>query len=540
LLIGYVSDERFAALADVIIEVERQGGEPIVARSTASGAIYADLESGEYRVNLCKAGYGSKHVDIKVDPAVPVQFRLLPDCMLGYAWPKWVKSGEAGDFKVHAVEGYRISLWRYGLNKEEVKFIGWIDEHSPRATMQILPDDDFSQTGVGWNSSGYPANFAGHRIEAPERSGLYFFHAETESGDFFSFPWVVAPKAPAANIAVLASTNTWNAYNNFGGRSNYINSTGLPSRPAVNSRQDISRYTGEIGSVWQYGNDDYQPLSFERPEIYNHIPRQRGLYDPIRGRQAGHLAEAEWKLLGWLEREGFAYDFYSDFQLHSGDLDLSSYKILIISTHPEYWSRKQYARVRSWVMNDGGKLIYLGGNGIDCEIVYNDDGSTMRCLSHYPHDVPGTPFRDLERNVMIECRFHLTTGESPASLLGVVFSDPGIGTGAPYKVTKATHWIFENTGLRDEDIFGKTSLHERSPGGASGHETDKRSPSTPRNAEFVATGMNLNDGGAEIAIINYPGGGQVFSAGSITWTSSILVDAQISQITRNVIRQFMA
>ena len=40
------------------------------------------------------------------------------------------------------------------------------------------------------------------------------------------------PATPGAPVAVLASTNTWNAYNNFGGRSNYINADHLPERAA--------------------------------------------------------------------------------------------------------------------------------------------------------------------------------------------------------------------------------------------------------------------------------------------------------------------
>ena len=43
-------------------------------------------------------------------------------------------------------------------------------------------------------------------------------------------------------MAVLASNITWNAYNNFGGRSNYINADVLPPRPTVNSRQELKRY----------------------------------------------------------------------------------------------------------------------------------------------------------------------------------------------------------------------------------------------------------------------------------------------------------
>ena len=85
----------------------------------------------------------------------PYQFRLLSDGLLGYAWPKWVRSGERSEFRVHSVEPYHLALWRYGLKKELVRGLGWFDEHGPRATMQITPDGDYTQTGVRWNEHGY-------------------------------------------------------------------------------------------------------------------------------------------------------------------------------------------------------------------------------------------------------------------------------------------------------------------------------------------------------------------------------------------------
>ena len=51
--------------------------------------------------------------------------------------------------------------------------------------------------------------------------------------------------------------------------------------------------------------------------------------------------------------------------------------------------------------------------------------------------------------------------------------------------------------------------------------------------------MNPDDGGADMVDrTNRPGGGAVFSAGSITWVSSILVDDAVSRITSNVLRRF--
>ena len=52
-------------------------------------------------------------------------------------------------------------------------------------------------------------------------------------------------------------------------------------------------------------------------------------------------------------------------------------------------------------------------------------------------------------------------------------------TAAPYAVVAPDHWAFAGTGLAAGDLFGTESLHERIPGGASGHETDKRTPRTP-------------------------------------------------------------
>ncbi len=89
-------------------------------------------------------------------------------------------------------------------------------------------------------------------------------------GEEVLFPWVVAPKAPKSKICALASSNTWNAYNNFGGRSNYVNPAGLPAAPTVNARLDLARYIDTAGP-WSPHHSEYKPLAFERPEIANDI-----------------------------------------------------------------------------------------------------------------------------------------------------------------------------------------------------------------------------------------------------------------------------
>ena len=527
MLIGYVSDERYVALPDTQLEFENESGS-VEVRARASGAVHADLAPGQYHVTLAKTGYGSKRLNMTVGDGRPYQFRLLKDCLLGYAWPKWVTSGEKAEFRVHSHEAYKLELWRYGFSKELVRTIGWFDEHGPRATVQITPDGDYTQTGVQWNKFGYTSPHHKQYVEAPQRSGLYYFHAKTTVGRFFSFPWIVAPAKPQAPIAVLASNMTWNAYNNFGGRSNYIHPDKVPPKPTVNARLELSRYTDPRHI--NYDTRDYAPLSFDRPEPINHIRQQERITDPIEGRAACHIAPAEWRLLGWMEREGFKYDLYAETQFHFGTLDLDRYKLLIISTHPEYWSSEMYFKLKSWVFERGGRLMYLGGNGLNCEVEFIDEQTcTYRNDDMRRLQEEGSPY---------ESRFHLRR-ESEANLLGVVYDNKGIMTAAPYRVEDASHWIFDGTGLKEGDVFGHKSQHQRIPGGASGHETDKISPSSPANTKLLAKGINPDDGGGEIVIHEPSDGGAVFSVGSICWPSCVLVDEAISTITANVVGRFV-
>ena len=542
MLIGYVSDERYVAVADALLEFQREGEIAAIVRSTPRGAVHADLPPGEYVVTIVKDGFGSKSVRMTAKPGQPYQFRLLSDCILGYVWPRAVKTGESSEFRVHATEPYRLSLWRYGYKREMVKLLGWFDEHGPRAVMQITPDGDYTQTGVNWNKIGYGSAHHTQFVTGPEKSGLYYLHAKGEkTGEFFSFPWVVAPAKPSAPIAVLASTNTWLAYNNFGGRSNYINAHHLPDEPVVNARQDLIRYTN-AGSfnVWGYQDDEYLPLSFERPEPGNVVREHEEVTDPIEGRLPCGMAPAEWRMLGWLEREGFDYDYYSEGQLHEGKLDLDAYKILIISIHPEYWSRQMYQSVKDWVFNRGGKLMYLGGNGLNCEVEFLDQ-DRLRFKTYLSPSVDGALGMPDPKNPDIYCesRMHRTL-ESEANLLGVVCTHTGIMTAAPYKVIDPDHWVFAGTGLKKGDLFGEKSLQERINGGASGHETDKMSPHSPPGTELIAKGINRDDGGAEIVHFETASRGAVFSVGSITYIPCILVDDVISRMTSNVITRFLS
>ncbi len=517
MLVGYVSDEHYIALGDVLVELigaERS----YETRSRASGAIHVDAPSGRYQAFLNRDGYGPKRTVVDVVPGRPAQLRLLGDQIYGYAWPKWSAAGSSAQLRVSSRASYRVELWRCGWRRELVAPLGY-DSHAPLATRQVTPDGDYTRTGVGWSDPLL--------VTAPDRSGLYYFHVHAADGAFTSFPWIVTPSRPTARVAVLTSSATWNAYNSFGGRSNYIDPIELPPAPSVNRRQDLERYARPTAERWR--TEAYAPLSFDRPEPENVLSLHERITDPVGGRDACGLAPAEWRLLGWLEQQRFAHDLYADVQLHWGIVDLDAYRVLILNCHPEYWSRVMYERVRAWVLS-GGRLMYLGGNGINCEVdfldsqtmvVRNGDGRVL----------------DADRD-RLQSRFGMLV-EPEATLLGVGFTRAGMMTGAPYRVVDGGHWAFDGTGLSTGAVFGRNSLHTRCPGGASGHEMDKVSLNSPPGTRVLAKGMNPGGSGAEMVHYELDGGGAVFSVGSISYPCSLPIDRAVSQLTANILRRFI-
>lgn len=531
MLLGYVSDEMYVAIADAQVEFRVPStNDSYVFRSAPSGAIYGDIPTGDYEVALSHPNFGSKITSAEIDlRSKPIQFRLMSKKLTGYMWPKWSQSGEKAEIRFSSHETVDVSLWRLGWEVTKVRDLGRFEPFAPLGDSQSLPDGDISQSGVGWNHERFqfPPDLDARTVVAPEISGLYYVQLRALSGETFTFPWIVAPKKVSAKVAVLASNICWNAYNDWGGRSNYVAADKLPEAPTISVTQQ-SPWFRPTGAVW-WVNNSFEPLSFDRPEPINSIDLGESITDPIKKIGSEHLVAGEWRLLGWMEREGIDYDFYSETQFDSGDLPLDDYKVIVLSTHPEYWTINMYENLKSWVAN-GGSLLYLGGNGINCSVELHQDAMTVfdmdlsEWLPHRAYTGEGA---------LIPSRFGMRH-EVESNLLGVVMSFAGMGTGAPYEALNSDHPIFAGTGLKNGDHFGHETLAVRCPGGASGHETDKMDSSSPKGTQLLARGTNGPGAGAELVTYTTPTGGLVISVGSINWGAGLPIDKTLSTITRNM------
>src|SRR5207237_9542187 len=60
---------------------------------------------------------------------------------------------------------------------------------------------------------------------------------------------------------------------------------------------------------------------------------------------------------------GYANNYFTNVDFHGEIENIQSYNAVILSTHPEYWSTAMQDNLQTY-LDQGGKLLYLGGNGM--------------------------------------------------------------------------------------------------------------------------------------------------------------------------------
>jgi hypothetical protein len=400
----------------------------------------------------------------------------------GYTHKTQYAPSEIIEFKIHCLTPtHRIEVFRHGMVDVKVH-----DANGLSSLQQNYHCYSYSY-GCHWKTT--------HHLPVPPtwKPGIYSARITDEDGNLNWLNFIITKAAgtPGKDIAMLASTNTWQAYNDWGGGSFY----------------DFEMDENVLSSL---------NISFQRPNKYA-TPEARG----------GHLLAAELHLVRWLDRNGFQWDQYTDRNLHDDEYLLEPYKVVIIQTHPEYYTKQMYDRLYRYVQN-GGRLMYLGGNGIWGKVVIDTNRDILEIRrggdSHTFESSVGGLWREL--------------GQSESGLLGVQYDERGYLSWHPYQVIQPNHWVFEGTGLSPNDLFGSPC---EDTDGASGHETDKITSVSTKipTLQWLAKGINPNKGGADMIYYTTTAGGQVFAVGSISYTSCLNKDSTISIITRNVLKRFL-
>ncbi len=384
-------------------------------------------------------------------------------------------------------------------------------------------------------------------------------------------PFFVVPLdgGPRQQVAFLASTFNYLAYANAGihDRFDYSGSgmSGRTLQPGDRDRQRMA-HPAVGGSLYDLHSDGSgrSTSSSLRPIFTLRADWQSALQQAPR-----HLG-ADLFTIAWLRRREFGHDVLTDHWLDDDGADLSGYRALVTSSHPEYWSGGMLSRLEAFIAG-GGRVMYLGGNGFYWVTA-----------------------RDQARPHLIECRrghagvrawssepgeVHLSlTGEmgglwrhrgrAPNRLVGIGMAGQGTDLKSPgYAITAVGReekyaWMFEGV---EGDVFGEAGF---AMGGAAGDEVDRYDVrlGSPPQARVVATSQKLGryykvaiedvemiaddlDGEtdprvrADVVIFDWAGGGVVFSTGSIAWAAALAwngFDNDVERVTRNVLTRFLS
>ena len=373
-----------------------------------------------------------------------------------------------------------IALYRYGLTDELI-----FNAEDIPAKRQ-----DYFKYSYSWGCV-WDTTYSFY-LDENLRSGYYCAVVKNSAANTEYITFIVKePREPVtkSKVLVVASTNTWQAYNLWGG-----------------------------GSFYRYHHNDLGEdirhsviVSFRRP---NKADTPRG--------DKGHLVNAEMHLIRWLEQKGIDYAVASDRDIHGASYQFEDRKVVMLHAHPEYYTVEMLTNLEQFNL-DGGHIMYLGANGLYWKVTLSDDDQ-IECRK----DGDTHKYGEGTGGLWSE------KGRSPALLVGSHYSGDGYGTYHPYEVLNETHWVFEGTGLENGDVFGENCLNGE---GASGHETDKRTVDTPEDFITLAKGTNPDNGGAELLIRESSGRGIVYSVGSITYTGSLIVDPLVDSITTTVLER---
>jgi N,N-dimethylformamidase len=422
-------------------------------------------------------------------------------------------------------------------------------------------DDDVSD--VGWPET--------LRLAVPDDlpSGVYAMRLRCDGAEDH-LPFMVAPPRgkPRSRLALLMPTMSYLAYAN----ESLDVSTSLPLAPLqdMDLNKDGYAYVAANGlkSIYDLHSDGSGiSLGSLRRPVIDFRPKAR-----CRTFDAPHQFAADLHLVHWLNAKGFEVDIIGDHQLHEeGGGALAPYRAVLTGTHPEYWTARMLDGRDAW-LDDGGRLLYVGGNGFYWVTAVAEDEPEVIEIRRYggTGTWQGEPGEDRLALTGERGGLWRMSGRPPQARLGVGFCGQGFDRGAPYRKTEAARdprwsWIFAGI---NEPVFGAGPSLVLGHG-AAGFEIDRVDPAagTPDHTVVLASADGFTDayqtamervtaiapwlGGsdprsglrADMTITPGPKGGAVFTTGSISFAATLLFEdcaSDTSRLLANVLNGFLA
>lgn len=384
--------------------------------------------------------------------------------------------------------------------------------------------DNVSANGCGWPvsleipvSKDWRTGYYEVRLHVEDGGGK-FVQRNRRSADGTCF-FVLRPAEGAQRSAILLqlATNTYNAYNNWGGFSLYA-------------------YSGR-------GGNQGHRVSFDRPP-------------------ASQFSRWERPFVAWAEREGIALDFAANSDLEFHPEVLKGCKLVLSVGHDEYWSAPMRDHLEKFIA-EGGNVAFFSGNTCCWQVRSEDDGRALTCWKQNYHQDPVYPTG--EHALLTSLWSHYLAKRPENQLTGVGFLWGGyrkshgqfMDEPAEFTVHRPDHWALAGTNLKRGDVFGgkdtvvgyecdgcELEWREGLPfpthrdGTPDDFEVLCTCPARwhPDDSEWYDKWERGRTGNAVLGV--YTRGGTVFTTGTTDWAHGLQGgDAVVIRITRNVLQK---
>ena len=330
-------------------------------------------------------------------------------------------------------------------------------------------------------------------------SGEYLIKLIRDDGFEQYVPIIVRESTPRAPLLFQASVNTWQAYNDWGSMSLY-----------VNGRDDVF----EGPHAWA--------VSFDRP----YSAGDNG---------SGEMLSWEMRMARWLEQRGYDVAYVTNVDVDATPEVLRGRRMFLSVGHDEYWTSAERDAVEG-ARDAGLSLGFFTADTATFHVRYapSSGGAERRTVICYKVDGAA---RDPERGTPRQTtRFsEPAIGRPENALLGVMYAQWTGGARFPMVVRDPSHWIYEGTNVARGDTIP----------GIVGSEYDRLHDNgrTPKNIEVIAESPGLSTEGiveSSHATVYYPSPTSlVFAAGTLSWALALgrtdMLDARVQRMTENIL-----
>jgi hypothetical protein len=338
-------------------------------------------------------------------------------------------------------------------------------------------------------------------IPADATTGIYLVKLNTPSGDTVT-PLVVREKSPRAVILYPVSTNTYQAYNNWGGTSLYTNR--IRWKPP-----------GSASPPWHA-----YAVSFDRP------------YENSNG--TGDFLSKDRDFVTFAEGQGYDIAYVTDADLDADPTLVEHRRMVVVQGHSEYWTLAMRNAVEGAIAA-GTSAAFFSANDAYWQVRFSDPA--RRSLLGYKQFCDRDPIASVDRS-RATCQWRdPAIGRPENEMIGEMYGDP-IPAAAPLQITDPSSWIWAGTGA--DELTTVAGIYQ--------NEIDMRvdNGAEPAGVQTVGNGLVQSYFGsfdtAETSLHTAPSGAQVFAAGSIGWSRALAGagrwDPVIQQLVANLFSTF--